>query len=103
MAFDTSELDAACLSDDFSDDAIWLSGPSKPKKIQVIFSAEGTYENEDGVRVQVDGGITAGTLESSIVGMKRKDLLEIKGRKYMVVGFDPDGSGWTEILLEKAR
>ena len=100
MSFDTSLLDAACLADDFSDDAIWITA-SGTKSLQVIFNVGGEYENDEGVKIRVGDSITAGTLASDIAKMKRGDALKIKGDDYAVLGFDPDGSGWVDILLER--
>lgn len=99
MEFDTSELDAACMADDATEEAIWYSKLG-PKRIRVHFTIGSDYEEEDGVKFRVDDEIRAGTLESSIKGMQRKDKLKIKGKTYFVLGFEPDGSGWTDILLD---
>ena len=101
MSFDVSALDAACLSDDFSDDAVWQS-PSGSVPIRVIFNIGSSFEDDDGVKVRVDNEITAGTTDAVAKNMKRGQVLKVKGVDYEILGFDPDGSGWTDILLEKA-
>jgi len=100
MSFDTTDLDEACLSDDFSDDAVWFVSGEKPVDLKVIFNIENEYENQDEFSVKVEK-ITAGTTEPSSKGMRRNHILEIKGRRYKVLGFEPDGQGWIDILLEK--
>jgi hypothetical protein len=99
MALDTSELDAACIADDIADEAIWLKSEGSVA-IPVHFGIGNDYIDENGTKIQVDDKIVAGTLESQIVGMSRDAILSIKGKQYVVLAFEPDGSGWTEILLE---
>lgn len=103
MGFDTSELDAACMADDFSDTALWVNRPVEAAVLQVILSSTADYDADEGLRIRVGDKITAGTLEVNTIGMqRRKSILEIKGVRYVVVGFEPDRVGWVDILLEVA-
>lgn len=97
MAFDTSELDKACTASDFTDEAYWP--PENPTSIPVIFDRGPEYDDDEGVKVNVGDKITAGTLETHVVGMKRGDLIKIHNVIHKVLGFEPDGYGWVDLVL----
>lgn len=100
MAFDTSELDAACLDVGFSDEAeITVDGESVI--VPVVFEIGPEYENDEGVKIKVGDRIAAGTTTDNAKLFKRGMLVTIMAKPYKVSGFEPDGATWVNVLLDK--
>lgn len=97
MAFDTTELDAACL--DIGDDATWITDTG-PVPISIIISTSPDMDGSDGFQV-LTHRITGETTAVMIAGLKREDAIIQNEIRYSVSGIEVDATGWAVIELEK--
>lgn len=82
-----------------------------------MFGSVGTYTPAGGVAVAVDGIFDAAYEEAadiegsspmfacataSVSGARHGDALAVAGISYVVRGVQPDGTGWTKLVLELA-
>lgn len=98
MAFDTTELDAACL--DIADDAVWIKDTG-PQPISLIISHDPDMDDADGYSV-LTHRITGEATMAMIAGMKRGDTIVHNDVNYQVLGYEADATGWVVIELEKS-
>lgn len=97
MAFDTTELDAACL--DIGDDAVWVTDTG-PKAVSIIISTSPDMDDSDGFKV-LTNRITGETTAAMVAGIKRDDVIIQNDVNYAVIALTPDATGWLVIELEK--
>lgn len=97
MAFDTTELDAACL--DIGDDAVWMKDTG-PVPITLIISHSPDMDDSDGFKV-LTNRITGETTAAMMTGMSRGDKIIQNSTTYEVIGWTPDATGWIVIELEQ--
>lgn len=97
MAFDVTELDAACLG--VGDDATLVTSDGT-RPITVIISVIPDVDDSGGFQVMTDR-TTAETNTAEIEGMNRGDTILQGGKQYKVLAWEIDATGWVVIELEE--
>lgn len=100
MAVETA-ADRALLLNDFGIDAIYDPASSSHKTVKGVFDNEYEAVNAGGT---LDFAITRPRFycrSADVVGVAEGDDLEIDGVAYKIRVIMPDGTGMTEMMLEK--
>jgi|APLak6261669087_1056070.scaffolds.fasta_scaffold28448_2 hypothetical protein len=98
MAFDVSALNQACSAVFCDKAAIWQS-PSGNVPLQVALTISPAYDSE-GFRIAGET-ITLDCASDAIGAMKRGETIAAEGVNYNILVAQPDGTGWTNIIVEK--
>lgn len=102
MAFDTSELDAACMADEFTEQAVTVVN-GEPFMFNVIFEEEAEYDEDSSFRINAGTKITAETLKTNYDQLDRNNVITINGNKYRVIMSEPRSLTWVAMVLERVK